>query len=94
MNFQEPFQSIIRKVMEGIGPTKEECKYLFTLEPHSLESTHMMSVANNLCRTRLNNCGIIYAQIGIDIAPCRVNCEFCSFAQKYVDIYLIRVGAL
>ena len=86
MNFDAPFNTIIKNIFNGKGPSKEECIYLLSFEPHSLESTFMMSIANNICRTRLNNGGVIYAQIGIDIAPCGANCEFCAFSAEHTDI--------
>ena len=86
MNFDAPFNTIIKNIFNGKGPSKEECVYLLSFEPHSLESTFMMSIANNICRTRLNNGGVIYAQIGIDIAPCGANCGFCAFSAEHTDI--------
>jgi biotin synthase len=86
MNFDAPFNTIIKNIFNGKGPSKEECVYLLSFEPHSLESTFMMSIANNICRTRLYNGGVIYAQIGIDIAPCGANCGFCAFSAKHTDI--------
>ena len=86
MDFDESFNIVIKNIFDGIGPDKEECKYLLNFEPHSLESTILMSIANNICRTRLDNSGVIYAQIGMDIAPCGANCEFCSFSAEHADI--------
>jgi biotin synthase len=86
MSFEKPFNNIIENISKGKGPDKEECKYLLGFEPHSQESTFMMSVANNICRSKLNNSGVIYAQIAIDVAPCTANCEFCSFSAEYTDI--------
>jgi biotin synthase len=86
MKLDERFENIMNNVSNGKGPDKEECKYLLGFEPHSLESTHMMSIANHYWRTRLQNCGVIYGQIAIDIGPCDANCQFCSFAKSYTDI--------
>jgi biotin synthase len=86
MKLEKSFLSIVEKVENGQGPTRKECKYLLSLEPHSLESTYMMALANNITRTRFNNAGIMYAQIGIDIAPCIADCEFCSFASNYYEL--------
>ena len=92
MNFDDTFNSIIKNIYNGKGPDKKECIYLLSFEPHSLESTFLMSIANNICRTRLNNTGVIYAQIGVDIAPCNANCQFCSFSAKHSDVNPYRMS--
>jgi biotin synthase len=86
MKFEPRFESIINNVFDGRGPDKEECIYLLEFDPHSLESTHMMSKANDICRKRNGNAGIIYAQIGIDVAPCSSNCQFCTFAEEHFNL--------
>jgi len=65
MEFEPRFESIISNVLNGHGPNKDECVYLLGFEPHSLESTYMMSIANDMYRKRMDNSGIIYAQIGV-----------------------------
>lgn len=86
MKFEPRFESIINNVFNGRGPDKEECVYLLGFDPHSLESTHMMSIANDICRKRSGNAGIIYAQIGIDVRPCSSNCQFCAFAEEHFNL--------
>lgn len=86
MKLEPRFESIINNVFDGRGPDKEECVYLLGFDPHSLESTYMMPIANDICRRKMGNAGIIYAQIGIDVAPCRANCKFCSFAQEHFNL--------
>ena len=86
MKFEPRFESIINNAFDGRGPDKEECVYLLGFDPHSLESTYMMPIANDICRRKMGNAGIIYAQIGIDVAPCRANCKFCSFAQEHFNL--------
>lgn len=85
MEYEKKFMTIMDKTREGTGPDREECKYLLGLEPHSLESTYMMSLANHITRTRLGNSAVIYAQIGIDISKCGADCKFCSFSSDYYD---------
>ena len=83
MKFEPHFESIISNVFNGRGPNKDECVYLLGFAPHSLESTYMMSIANDISRKKSGNAGIMYAQIGIDVAPCSANCKFCAFAQEH-----------
>jgi len=86
MKFDPRFDSIISRVLSGNGPNREDCIYLLGFEPHSLESTHMMSIANDMYRARTDNAGVIYAQIGIDVAPCSADCQFCSFARDHFSL--------
>ena len=79
MKFEPHFESIISNVFNGRGPDKDECVYLLGFAPHSLELTYMMSIANDISRKKSGNAGIMYAQIGIDVAPCSANCKFCAF---------------
>lgn len=39
-----------------------------------------ISLANEYSRKAFNNKGVIFAQIGLDLAPCTVNCQFCNLA--------------
>jgi len=86
VKFESRFESIMSNVFGGHGPNKEECVYLLEFDPHSMESIHMMSIANDICRKRTYNSGVIYAQIGIDVTPCRANCQFCSFARDHFTL--------
>ncbi len=86
MKIDPRFESVIKQALSGKKLDKEACIYLLSFEPQSFESTYMMAQANRICRSRLSNSGVIYAQIGIDIAPCGANCEFCSFAVDYTKI--------
>ncbi len=52
MEFDKRFNTIIQNVFNGKGPDKEDCIYLLNYEPHSLEATFMMSIANNICSRR------------------------------------------
>ena len=92
MKFEPRFESIINNVFDGRGPDKEECVDLLGFDPHSLESTYMMSIANDICRRKMGNAGIMYAQIGIDVAPCSANCKFCAFAQEHFALQQKRMN--
>lgn len=93
MKFEDRFEKIINNVHAGKGPDKEDCIYLLGYEPHSLESTHMMSLANNICRTRFSNSAMIYAQVGIDVAPCAADCKFCSFGASNANVDPYRMSS-
>ncbi len=92
MNCDARFESIIDGAIEGRGPTREECVYLLGFEPHSVESTHMMSLANAISRRRTSNSGVIYAQLGIDVAPCRADCLFCAFGESHFAVQRRRMA--
>jgi len=52
------------------------------VDPLSHEIYALMGTANQLTRESSSNRGEIHAQIGVNIAPCSHNCDFCSFAAQ------------
>ncbi len=65
---------------EERGLSKEEVIKLLGVEIFSEEYYRILSRANAYARTAFQNKGIIFAQIGVDAAPCSVNCRFCRLA--------------
>ena len=63
--------------------TQDECIKLLKLEDASPEAATMRGLASAIVRERTENTGSIFAQIGLQCYPCKGNCDFCSFAEKY-----------
>lgn len=63
--------------------TQDECIKLLKLEDASPEAVTMRGLASAIVRERTDNTGSIFAQIGLHCYPCKGNCDFCSFAEKY-----------
>ena len=72
--------AILDAAQEGRAPGREECAFLLELPATSLEAAHLRAAADAVTRRRFANTGLIFGQIGIEIAPCPGACKFCSFA--------------
>ncbi len=51
---------------------------LLNTEIFSDDYYYILNKANAYSRNTFNNKGIVFAQIGVDAAPCSVNCRFCQ----------------
>ena len=72
-----PSETLIRFL--EIDPDSEECEYLGLAAREISDHVH-----KNLAR--------VGSSIGIDLAPCTMNCEFCSLGEKWGlvdDVYVI-----
>lgn len=83
--------SIFEKAYSRQRITKEECIKLLSLDNASPEASVMRGVASAIVRERTDNTGAIFAQIGLQCHPCKGNCSFCSFAEKYTQMPVIKM---
>jgi biotin synthase len=72
--------NILSKVRNGIDLTKKDAIALLNIKTTSQEFYELLAVANELSRSKYDNRAYIFAQIGINSAPCSGNCKFCSLA--------------
>lgn len=77
---------IFEKAYAGQSISKNECIKLLSLDDASPEAAVMRGVASAIIRERTDNTGVIFAQIGLECYPCKGNCSFCSFAEKYTKM--------
>ena len=80
MKIDKKLIAILAAVEEGRAPGRSECEYLLELPETSLGAAHLRATADALTRRRFADTGLIFGQIGIEIAPCPGACKFCSFA--------------
>ena len=80
--------SVLSKIKNDVYLTKEDAISLLSIKNTSREFYELLATANDLSRCHYNNRAYIFAQIGINSAPCSGNCKFCSFAQ---DNFLVDV---
>lgn len=78
--------AIWQKIETGIDLSKEDALTLLSIPNTSEEFYRLIAKANALSRTQYNNRGYIFAQIGINAAPCSGNCRFCSLARDYFSV--------
>lgn len=76
----ERVAEIIERAWAGESATQEECVFLLGFDAASPEAFAVRAAASSLVRTRTNNAGVIFGQIGVECAPCPADCGFCSFA--------------
>ena len=77
---------IFNKVDNNEFLTQQEAITLLNIDNHSPEFYNLISKANELSRKEYNNKGYIFAQIGLNSAPCSGNCKFCSLAKNSFSI--------
>lgn len=76
----------MKKVDDNIFLSKEDAVALLSIDNHSPLFYELLSKANELSRKEYGERGYIFAQIGLNSAPCSGNCKFCSLA---ADNYMV-----
>ena len=82
MNVSRQIEDILRAADNGVRPSKTECITLLELPEYSPECSLLRATADAISRQLFENHAMLLAQIGIDIAPCPADCQFCSFAES------------
>ena len=85
MRLDKRVAGVLDLAQSGRAPSQEECAFLLELPETSLEAGHLRAVGDVVTRRRFHNAGLIFGQIGIEIAPCPGECKFCSFAAGHTD---------
>jgi len=76
-------EKIIADALDGRELTAAEVGALFQLPLLSAESFLVQYAARKICADASQGQAEIHGQVGINTAPCPVNCDFCSFAAKH-----------
>jgi biotin synthase len=76
-------KGILDKAFDEQPISRSEALILMRIDLLSPEMYALCGVANELSRRHFGNLGEVYAQIGLDFAPCPGNCEFCSFGAEH-----------
>lgn len=79
MNLKE----IIKKSDNQESITKEEIIYMLSLPAISVETMIMMGEARRISHEVSEGLAEVHGQFALNLAPCPVNCEFCSFSSEY-----------
>lgn len=78
----EEIQEIMNKVNHDMPLSHSEAVTLLNIDNHSQEFYGLISKANELSKKEYKDKGYIFAQIGLNSAPCSGNCKFCSLGQN------------
>jgi biotin synthase len=83
MKLDKIIEIILDKALDEQPISRDEALMLMRINLLSPEMYALCGVANELSRRHFDNLGEVYAQIGLDFAPCPGNCEFCSFGADH-----------
>ena len=78
--------SVLGKIQEGALLSKQDAVTLLSVKNTSEDFYRILSLANERSRKQYNNKGYIFAQIGINSAPCSCNCNFCSLGRDHFSV--------
>jgi biotin synthase len=92
MRIDAEIKRILGKAWQDIPLTREDCKYLLSINETSFESGLLRSTASSIVRGKNDNSAIILGQIGVDIAPCPGGCKFCAFGEGHTQFTPSRLG--
>ncbi len=77
---------ILKKSRDGGQFSKDEIIEMLSFPTNSIEASVIIGEAGKLSRELCGNKAEVHGQFALNLAPCPVNCEFCSFASQY-DIF-------
>ncbi len=83
----EEYESFINQLadrtMKGGSLTREELLRLLAPSPDSPQTVLLGQKAREMAAALTGNRGRIWSAVGVDRRPCRMNCKFCSFGEKW-----------
>ncbi len=82
-NFQEFLNALAERTQKGGPVGREDILRLLEPLPDSPEAELLGHAAREMARVVAKNQGKIWCSIGVDFAPCSMNCGFCSFGEKW-----------
>lgn len=72
-----------KKCLSGQVLTREEIIALLEIPVGSPEDDELRAAARRVAAERTGNRGYIWCAVGMDYAPCPMNCKFCSFGEAW-----------
>lgn len=72
-----------KNALSGNILDREDIISLLEINPDSGEAEELGKAAREAAAEITENRGRVWAAIGVDFAPCPVNCNFCSFGEKW-----------
>ncbi len=75
-------EAILERGAEGESIERDQALYLLAIPLHTREVYALMETANRLSRQQFGEKGENHFHIGVNVAPCPINCLFCSLTLK------------
>ena len=85
MKIDKKFFALIEKIQTGYKATENEYAFLLQFQEESLESAITRGVADSMSREKFGNTGLVFGQIGFEVAPCPGKCKFCSISEDFTQ---------
>lgn len=82
-NFTAFLKQMEDNAMLGLLPTRNQIIHLLEPDADSKEAILTGETAKRIAKNITGNKAGIWAAVGVDFVPCSVNCEFCSFGEKW-----------
>lgn len=80
-------KNALEKIKTGdFNLSDEEVLALLRIDTHSTEMYELMAVSNAWSRKQFGDRGYVFTQVGINAAPCSVNCRFCSMGGTHYSM--------
>jgi len=77
---------IWEKIEKNVELTATDAIELLNIDNKSGDFYRLIAYSNARSRAVYNNRGYVFAQIGINTAPCSGNCGFCSMAKNHYSV--------
>lgn len=71
------------RTMHGEKLSRDEILCLLDIAPDAVQSDMMRSKARDMAAILCQNQGKVWSAVGIENKSCPMNCEFCSFGEKW-----------
>ncbi|MFZ1983771.1 MAG: radical SAM protein [Desulfatitalea sp.] len=81
-NLSSTVADILKQGAACEGLNREQAITLMALPLHSRETYALMQTANQISREQFGNKGENHYHIGLNVAPCPLNCRFCALTVK------------
>lgn len=72
-----------QNAQSGTLLTHDQIVQLLSIEPESAEWSALGAAARRVAHTLTGDRAYLWGAIGVDFAPCSMNCDFCSLGEKW-----------
>ena len=76
-------EEVEARAMAGELPRREDVLRLLAYAPHSPQAAFLGRLARDVARKVAGDRARVWAAIGVDCAPCPMNCAFCAFGEAW-----------
>jgi biotin synthase len=71
---------------DNLNLSNNEIIELLNIKNNSKDYYHLLYISSELSKSKFNEKGYVFAQIGINAGPCSVNCRFCSMGAGHYSL--------